>query len=264
VLHGGALALFTTVHLTAGRDALLVLAGLGAGLFNGVAGGGTLISFPVLLALGYPAIVANVTSTVGIWPGYLGGVAGFRKEIADQRDHFRMLAPLTIVGATVGAILLLTTPSAAFTRLAPWLVLFASGLFAMAPLLRRWLAGEQSALRARPVALGVGMFLAAVYGGYFGAAMGVIILAVLGLTLPDTLARASGIRAVLSVLANGVAAIVFIIHGQLQWQAAGMLAIGCLVGGYIGATLARKLPAAALRVIVVAIGLATGIRLLVG
>ncbi len=264
MLHGGALSLFTTVHLTAGRDALLVLAGFGAGLFNGVAGGGTLISFPVLLALGYPAIVANVTSTVGIWPGYLGGVAGFRKEIADQRDHFRMLAPITIVGATVGAILLLTTPSSAFTRLAPWLVLFASVLFAMAPLLRRWLAGEQSALRARPVALGVGMFLAAIYGGYFGAAMGVIILAVLGLTLPDTLARASGIRAVLSVLANGVAAIVFIVHGHLQWQAAGMLAIGCLGGGYIGATLARKLPAAGLRVIVVAIGLATGIRLLVG
>jgi uncharacterized membrane protein YfcA len=108
------------------------------------------------------------------------------------------------------------------------------------------------------------MLLAAVYGGYFGAAMGVIMLAVLGLTLPDTLARASGIRAVLSMLANGVAAIVFIVHGHLQWGAAGLLAIGCLVGGYVGAALARKLPSSILRVVVIAIGLGTGIRLLVG
>ena len=264
MLDHGAVTLLTTVHLTAGRDALLVLAGFGAGLFNGVAGGGTLISFPVLLALGYPAIVANVTSTVGIWPGYLGGVAGFRREIADQRDHFRMLAPVTVVGATAGAILLLTTPSSAFTLLTPWLVLFASLLFALAPLLRRRFAGGRSAMRTRPVALGVGMLLAAVYGGYFGAAMGVIMLAVVGLTLPDTLARASGIRAVLSMLANGVAAIVFIVHGHLQWGAAGLLAIGCLVGGYVGAALARKLPSSILRVVVIAIGLGTGIRLLVG
>jgi uncharacterized protein len=256
--------LLTIVHLDAARDAILLLAGFGAGLFNGVAGGGTLISFPVLLALGYPALVANVTSTVGIWPGYLGGVAGFRREIADQRDRFKVLGPLTVAGAAIGAVLLLTTPSSAFTRLAPWLVLFASALFALGPFLNRRLAGHDGANRTRPVALGAGMFLAAVYGGYFGAAMGVIMLAVLGLTLPDTLARASGIRTVLSVAANGIAAIVFIIHGQLQWAAAGLLAIGCLVGGYAGAAAARRLPALALRVVVIAIGLATGIRLLVG
>jgi uncharacterized protein len=256
--------LLTIVHLDAARDTVLVLAGFGAGLFNGVAGGGTLISFPVLLALGYPALVANVTSTVGIWPGYLGGIAGFRREIADQRDRFKTLAPLTVAGATLGAVLLLTTPSSAFTRLAPWLVLFASALFALGPFLNRRLIGDDAADRTRSVALWVGIFLAAVYGGYFGAAMGVIILAVLSLTLPDTIARASGIRTVLSVLANGVAAMVFIIHGHLQWGAAGLLAIGCLVGGYVGAAAARRLPAPALRVVVIAIGLATGIRLLVG
>jgi len=260
---GGALCLLTIAPLTSGRDALLVLAGFGAGLFNGVAGGGTLISFPALLALGYPALVANVTSTVGIWPGYIGGLAGYRREIADQRDHFAVLGPVTVAGAVLGAILLLTTPSSAFTRLAPWLVLFASALFALGPLLTRWLArGEEP--RPRPVALWAGMFVAAVYGGYFGAAMGVIMLAVLGLTLPDTLARASGIRAVLSVLANGVAAVVFIVHGHLQWAAAGLLGGGGLVGGYVGAALARRIPAPALRVVVVGIGLATGIRLLVG
>ena len=251
------------VRLDAGRDVLLVLAGFGAGLFNGVAGGGTLISFPALLALGYPAITANVTSTIGIWPGYVGGVAGFRREIADQRHRFAVLGPITIAGAVLGAVLLLTTPSSDFTRLAPWLVLFATALFALGPLLSRWLAGEDGT-RERPVGLWIGMFAAAVYGGYFGAAMGVIMLAVLGLTLPDSLARAGGIRSVLSVLANGVAAIVFIVHAHLQWGAAGLLAIGSLVGGYLGALLARRLPAPLLRVIVVGIGLATGIKLLVG
>ncbi|MGH9047566.1 MAG: sulfite exporter TauE/SafE family protein, partial [Acidimicrobiales bacterium] len=171
------MTLLTIVELNPGRDTLLVVAGFAAGIFNGVAGGGTLISFPLLLALGYPALTANVTSTVGIWPGYLGGIAGFRREISEQRDRFFVLAPLTIVGATVGAILLLTTPSSAFTRLAPWLVLFASALFAVGPLLNRWLAGEDGAARTRPIALWAGMFVAAVYGGYFGAAMGVIILA---------------------------------------------------------------------------------------
>jgi uncharacterized protein len=263
VLPNGALTVVGAVHLGAGRDVLLVLAGFGAGMFNGIAGGGTLVAFPALLAVGYPALTANVTTTIGIWPGYLGGAAGFRREIADQRDRFVSVAPLTVAGALLGAVLLLTTPSSTFTRLAPWLVLFATALFALGPLIARWL-GYEHAGRRRPVALGAGLFLAALYGGYFGAAMGVIILAVLGLTLPDTLVRASGIRAVLSVLANAVAAIVFIVHGHLQWTAAGLLAVGAVVGGYAGALLARKLPAAVVRVVVVGIGLATGIRLLVG
>jgi uncharacterized protein len=263
VIQAGAVSLAAAVHLGPGREVLLVLAGLGAGMFNGIAGGGTLVAFPALLAMGYPALTANVTTTVGIWPGYLGGAAGFRTEIADQRHRLKTLAPVTVVGALIGAVLLLTTPSSAFTRIAPWLVLFATVLFALGPALARWLGHEHPEHR-RPVALGVGMFLAALYGGYFGAAMGVIMLAVLGLTLPDTLVRAGGLRAVLSVLANAVAAVVFIVHGHLQWVAAGMLAIGAAVGGYGGALLARRLPATAVRVVVVGIGLATGIRLLVG
>ena len=256
---------FATQRLTGGRAALLVAAGFGAGVFNGVAGGGTLISFPVLLALGYPALTANVTSTVGIWPGYLGSVAGFRTEIADQRPRLRSLAVLTIVGAVIGAVLLLTTPSHAFSRIAPWLVLFASLLFALRPVLAKALTrlGHEDGQVHRPLLLG-GMFLAAIYGGYFGAAMGVIMLAVLGLALPDTLARSNGLRAVLSVLANGVAAVVFIVHGALPWVAVGALPAGCLVGGYAGAILARRLPVPVMRGLIVCIGLATGIRLLVG
>jgi uncharacterized membrane protein YfcA len=253
------------VRLTGARAALLVAAGFGAGVFNGVAGGGTLISFPALLALGYPALTANVTSTVGIWPGYLGSVAGFRTEIADQRARLRSLGAITVVGAIVGAVLLLTTPSHAFSKVAPWLVLFASALFALRPVLAKVLTrlGHTDGQVHRPLLFG-GMFLAAVYGGYFGAAMGVIMLAVLGLALPDTLARSNGIRAVLSVVANGVAAIVFVVHGSLPWAAVGALALGCLIGGYAGAVLARRLPVPIMRVLVVCVGLATGIRLLVG
>jgi uncharacterized membrane protein YfcA len=251
------------VHLTAGRDLLLVLAGFGAGVCNGVAGGGTLVSFPTLLALGYPALTANVTSTVGIWPGYLGGTAGFRTEIGDQRDHVRQLAPLAAVGAVLGALLLLTTPSKDFARIAPWLVLFAAALFAVQPLLVRAFTLHHTHPLRRWLLL-AGTLLAAVYGGYFGAGMGIVLLAVLGLALPDTLARTSGMRTILSVLVNGVAALVFVVHGSLVWAAAGLLAIGSLVGGWAGARGARRLPAPALRVAVVAIGVATGIALLVG
>jgi uncharacterized membrane protein YfcA len=249
--------------LTAGRDALLVLAGLGAGIFNGVAGGGTLISFPTLLAMGFPAITANMTSSVGIWPGYVGGVVGFRSQIEDQRSTVRTLAPVAVVGALGGAVLLITTSATVFARLAPWLVLFASALFAIQPLLVKRLNIHAEHPVRRVVLLG-GTFLAALYGGYFGAGIGVVLLAVLGLALPDTLLRTSGMRAALSVLVSAVAGVVFIARGTLVWQAVAMLAIGSLLGGYLGARAATRLPAGGLRVVVVLIGTATALRLLVG
>jgi uncharacterized protein len=257
-------ALSATVPLTASRDVLLVLAGIAAGIFNGVAGGGTLISFPVLLGLGYPALTANVTNTVGIWPGYLGGVAGFRTEIRDQRALVRSLAPAVILGAVIGSVLLLTTPSADFDRLAPWLVLFASVLFAAQPLLVRLLGNVRHDHPTRRLLLMGGTFLTSVYGGYFGAAMGIVFLAVLGLALPDTLARTSGMRTILSVLVNGIAALVFMAHASLVWEAVAMLAIGSFAGGWVGARVARRLPVPALRVIVVLIGTATAAKLFIG
>jgi uncharacterized membrane protein YfcA len=241
---------------------LLIAAGLGAGVFNGVAGGGSLISFPVLLALGYPALTANVTNTVGIWPGYLGSAAGFRSEITGQRGRLARLSPVSMAGAVVGAILLLTTPSATFTLLAPWLVLGAAALFAAQPFLRRALDGADSTPETRPVLLMVGTFLASVYGGYFGAGMGVMLLAILGLALPDSIARTSGLRTVLSILINGVAAIVFLVHGGLAWDAVWLLAGGSLVGGWIGARVALAIPAAALRAVVILIGVGTAVKLL--
>jgi len=253
-----------TTSLTTSHIILLVLGGLGAGIINGVAGGGSLISFPLLLALGYPALTANVTNTVGIWPGYAGGAAGFRNEISGQRERLVRLTPVALLGGIAGAILLLTTSSAAFKSLAPWLVLGASLLFAAQPLLRRALGGSSHAPpRTRPLLLAGGTFAASVYGGYFGAGLGVMLLAILGLALPDSIARTSGLRTALSILVNGVAAAVFLIHGGLAWRAVGLLAVGSLVGGWVGARVALRIPAMALRVVVVAVGLATVIKLLV-
>jgi uncharacterized protein len=259
-----ALPVVGTTSLTASHVVILVLAGLGAGIINGVAGGGSLISFPVLLALGYPALTANVTNTVGIWPGYAGGAAGFRKEIAGQRERLVRLSPIAVLGGIAGAILLLTTSSAVFKSLAPWLVLGASILFAAQPLLRRALGGSAHAPpRTRPLLLAGGTFAASVYGGYFGAGLGVMLLAILGLALPDSIVRTSGLRTALSILVNGVAAAVFLIHGGLAWSAVGLLAAGSLVGGWIGARVALHIPALALRIVVVAVGLATVIKLLI-
>jgi uncharacterized membrane protein YfcA len=250
--------------LTGWHIALLIVGGLGAGIINGVAGGGSLISFPLLLALGYPALTANVTNTVGIWPGYAGGVAGFRHEISGQRERLVRLSPVAVLGGVVGAILLLTTPSAIFKSLAPWLVLGASLLFAVQPLLRRALAGSSTAPpQTRPLLLTGGTFVASIYGGYFGAGLGVMLLAILGLALPDSIVRTSGLRTALSIMVNGVAAIVFLIHGGLAWPAVGLLASGSLVGGWLGARVAKAIPATALRIAVVAVGLATVIKLLV-
>ena len=242
---------------------VIVLAGVGAGIFNGVAGGGSLISFPVLLGLGYPALTANITNTVGIWPSYLASAAGYRNEIGDQSRRLARLTPVALAGGVAGALLLLTTSPGTFEKVVPWLVLGASALFAVQPFLRRALDRNSAHPRTRPVLLVAGVFAASVYGGYFGAAMGVMFLAVLGLALPVSLAHTSGLRAVLSMIVNGIAAVVFLAHGGLAWAAVGWLALGSLVGGYVGARLALALPAPALRVVVVVIGVGTAVRLLV-
>ena len=258
-LHSPVVAATLSLH---GWDAAwLALAGLAAGIINGLAGGGTLITFPTLLALGAPALTANITSTVGILPGYVGGVTGFRREIADQWSRVTRLAPAAAAGAVVGSVLLLTTPEAAFATIAPWLVLFAASCFALQPIVTRLIEDHPEA-RSRPRALLVGTFLTSIYGGYFGAGLGVTLLALMALTLPDGLVRMSGLRSVLSVVANGIAAVVFIIHGSVAWDAAGIIAASCLIGGFAGSHLVRQLPAPILRGVIVVIGFATAIKLL--
>jgi len=253
-----------SLALTSGDQLLLIAAGLGAGVVNGAAGGGTLISFPALLAVGYPALTANVTSTVGIWTGYLGGAAGFQKEVRDQRDRLRSLAGTVIAGGVLGGILLLTTPSNDFKVLAPYLLLFSCLLFAVQPLLARRLRAAGEERHSHRVLLHAGTFVASIYGAYFGAGLGVVMLAVLGLALPDPLVRINGLRTVLALLVNTVAVLIFVIHAHVAWNAAGLMAGAALIGGYVGARASRRIPPVLLRIIILALGLATSIRLLVG
>lgn len=251
------------VALSGGQELLLAAAGLGAGLVNGAAGGGTLISFPALLAVGYPALTANVTSTVGIWTGYLGGTAGFRQEVNAQRRRLAGLVPTAVAGAATGGALLLTTPSADFKFLAPYLLLFSCLLFAVQPVVRSWLGGRADP-HAHAVAMQVGIFLASVYGAYFGAGLGVVMLAVLGTALPEPIKKVNGLRSVLALVVNTVAVVIFVAHAHVAWGAAGLMTGCALVGGYIGSRVARRVPASALRSGVIVLGLVTALRLLVG
>jgi uncharacterized membrane protein YfcA len=264
------------MSLGTGDTLLLVAAGLGAGTVNGVAGGGTLVSFPALLAVGLPALGANVTSTVGICPGYLGGVAGFRSEVRSQPRRCAVLSVPAIAGAVAGSILLLVTPQSAFRSLVPYLVLAACALFAAQPFVAKQMARHAppapdrapsptfAAARQHLGVAGAGTFLGSVYGGYFGAGLGVVLLALLGLALPDDLVRTNGLRSVLSLVVNIGAALVFIIHAHVAWGDAGLLAGSSLVGGYGGARIARRLPPTVFRVLVIGLGVATAATLLAG
>jgi uncharacterized membrane protein YfcA len=248
-----------------GEDVVIAFAGFGAGLVNGIAGGGSLVSFPALIAVGHSALVANVTSSVGIWTGYLGGVAGVRPELTSQAGRVRALAPVAIAGGLVGAGLLLVTPSDVFRDLAPILILLACALFALQPALaarlrrRRPPRAPDQAMAPAAVA---GTLVAAVYGGYFGAGLGVILLAVLGLGLDDELVRINGLRGVLSLLVNTIAVLVFAVRADVAWGAAGILAGAALVGGYAGARLSRRLPTPVLRAFVITFGVIAALRLL--
>ncbi|MDA8033622.1 MAG: sulfite exporter TauE/SafE family protein [Actinomycetota bacterium] len=248
----------TGLLLDPAREVLIALAGLGAGLVNGVAGGGSLVSFPALLAVGAPALAANVTSTVGIWPGYLGGSAGFASELRGQQDRLRSLLGTVVAGGVAGGVLLLTTPTKAFSLVAPYLVLFACALFGVQPVLARRLRAEEGKRsRRHTVALHVGTFLASTYGAYFGAGLGVVLLGVLGLTINDRLVRINGLRSVLALLVNTVAALIFIVRAPIDWVPAGLMASASLVGGYVGARIARRVPTVWLRAVVIALGLTT-------
>jgi hypothetical protein len=231
-----------------------------------------------------------MTSTVGIWPGYLGGVAGFRSEVSDQTHRALTLSVPALLGAALGSVLLFTTSEHTFAAVVPYLVFAACLLFAVQPLVSRVVRGHatigaaspapapaaaagagtdvgavESAPRSwRSVAGHAGTFAGSVYGGYFGAGLGVVLLALLGLTLPDELMRTNGLRTVLSLVVNTAAALIFIVHGDIAWGDAGLLALTSLVGGYFGARVARRLPPVVFRVLVLGLGLATAIRLLVG
>ncbi|MEQ4718307.1 sulfite exporter TauE/SafE family protein [Nonomuraea sp. B19D2] len=241
-------------------DLLFLLgAGLLAGVVNALAGGGTLISFPALLALGYPSLTASVTNAVALWPGYLGGVLGYRAELRGQRRKATGLSITTVLGAVAGSALLLLTPGRLFESLVPWLVAFASLALLAQPWLRKRFGGEAGGPPSKLVYAGV--FLGGCYGAYFNGGMGVLLLTVLGMFLHDNLHRVNAVRATLSLVISTVSVVAFSLFGPVQWQAVAVVAPASLAGGFLGTRVARLMSAKVLRGVVVAFGLGVAVAL---
>jgi uncharacterized membrane protein YfcA len=233
---------------------LLFLAAVAAGATNALAGGGSIFTFPVLIALGIPPIAANVTNTVALCPGYLGGVIGQWRDLAGQGRRLLLLLPAAAIGGIVGGILLLRTSDEAFEALIPALIIGACILLALQDPVRAFLLRRTGALR-----LGwaiVPVLLAAVYGGFFGAGLSVIFLAVLGLTISDTLTRLNALKQAMSLVVNVAAALLFVGAAEIVWPAAAAMAVGTLIGGAGGGRLASVVSASALRRIVIVAGIA--------
>jgi uncharacterized protein len=232
------------------------LGGLAAGTINTVVGSGTLISFPVLLAVGYPPVVANVSNTIGLVPGSLAGSWGYRRELQGQgRRIFRLLGA-SVTGGIVGAALLLVLPAAAFKAIVPAFIVVALVLVVSQPLLSRALAARGR----EPDQLGgkgplVGLFVCGVYGGYFGAAQGILILALLGFLSHDSLQHANAAKNVLAGATNLVAGIIFALAAEVNWRAALVIAAGATIGGLLGARIGRRLSPVALRGVILVVGL---------
>jgi uncharacterized protein len=233
------------------------LAAIAAGIVNAIAGGGTLITFPVLTALGIPAVAANVTNTVALCPGYLGGAFAQRNDLKGQKHRIRLLLPVAIIGGVAGGFLLLQTGDKLFSNLVPYLILFASCLLAVQEPLRKWILKWISSRTNGRENGGVifAIIPAAMYGGYFGAGLGVITIAALGLLIDDNIIRLNALKQLLSLSINVAAALFFVFLGQVYWLVAAVMAACALIGGTIGGKLAGKFKPVILRWVVVAIGL---------
>lgn len=236
-----------------------------AGAINAVAGGGTLVSFPSLIAVGYTSKVANVTNSVALWPGYVGGSVAYRREVADQRRRAIALFAPSVLGAIAGSVILLATPESAFDAIVPFLILFACALLTAQDRLARWAARHQLGARHEthvPATLVGSVFVLAIYGSYFGAGLGILTLAVLGILLPDDLQRTNALKGYLSLAINGAGVVYFALFGPVRWGPAAVMAVGALAGGYLGVGVARRLGKRWLRVAVVAYGVLVAMVLL--
>jgi uncharacterized protein len=234
----------------------VVLAGVFAGAINVVVGSGTLVTFPALLAVGYPPVIANVSNSLGLVPGSLAGVIGYRQELADQRRRLWQLGSASLLGGITGAVLLLTLPPEAFKTIVPVLIAIALVLVVAQPWLARRLAHRQIEPHAHAgVGLWVGVFLTGVYGGYFGAAQGVLLLGLMGVLVNDHLQRINAVKNVLALLVNLVAGVVFIVIAHVAWLAVLLVAVGSLIGGWLGARVGRRLPPLVFRAVIVVVGI---------
>jgi len=245
-------------------EALAIFAaGVAAGGINAVVGSGSLITFPVLLAFGFPAVVANVSNNVGLVSGNVSGAIGYRRELAGQRGRLIGLGLVAAAGSLTGAILLLSLPASAFTLIVPVLILIACVLVIIQPRLNSWMAARREGREAgRSPVLGAGMLISGAYGGYFGAAQGVLVIGLLGSFLDESLQRVNGAKNVLVAIVNATAAVVFIFFAHVNWAAVLLIAAGSTAGGLLGARLGRRIPPLALRILVVLIGVIAAAKLI--
>jgi uncharacterized membrane protein YfcA len=236
----------------------ILLAGVAAGTINTVVGSGTLITFPALLAVGLSPVTANASNTIGLVPGSVSGAWGYRAELAGQRPRLLRLASASLLGGIAGAVLLLVLPSSAFDAIVPVLIALGVVLVILGPRIQTRVAARAAARGGLPVH-GAGWVWpaiggAGVYGGYFGAAQGVLLLAILGIGVDETMQRHNATKNVLAALVNAVAAVIFMVVADVDWRAVGLIAAGSVVGGQVGATVGRRLPANVLRAVIVVVG----------
>ncbi len=240
---------------------LIALAGTGAGFVNTVVGSGTLITFPTLLSLGYSPIVANVSNTLGLVPGSASGAYGYRKELQGQKERAIKLSLVAISGGAAGAILLVLFPGA-FQQVVPYLILVAVALMIVQPKLSAYIAKRQKPKLGTGI-LYSGVFLTAIYGGYFGAAQGVVLIALLAIGITEPLQRLNGLKNVLVGVVNGVAAVLFMFIAHVAYRPVVIIAISSIIGAQIGARLGRKIPSPVLRGIIVIVGTVVALKLIV-
>ncbi len=256
---------------------LVTLSAAAGGAINSIAGGGTLLTFPALIALGIPPLTANATSTVALWPGAVGSLWGYRTELAGARAWAVRFAIPSLLGGLIGALLLLRTPADRFDAIVPWLVIGATGLFIAQGPISRWLASRRArvgsvpsqpqgdpGLRNPPLVFLFLQLLVGIYGGYFGAGIGILMLASLGLMGFTNIHRMNGLKNWGGMCMNLVAALAFALSGLVDWPVAGAMALGATAGGYVGSRVAQRVPQARVRTAIIVIGLASGVWLLSG
>jgi uncharacterized protein len=245
----------------------LLAAGMAAGTINTIVGSGTLITFPTLLFFGIPPLVANVSNTIGLVAGGLTGIHGYRAELTGQGSVLRRLVPASLLGAVTGAILLLELPESAFDAIVPILIAAALLLVLLGPRIQAWAATRHPDhdSRSRHLLLVVGIFAAGVYGGYFGAAQGILLVGIMSILMTISLQRINGLKNVLSTVANAVAAVMFMLLAweRIDWSVAALIAVGSLAGGYVGARVGRRLSRRVLRGLIVVIGVAAIAKIVV-
>jgi uncharacterized membrane protein YfcA len=246
---------------------LVALAGGAAGFINVIVGSGTLITFPILLALGVPPVLANVSNSIGLAPGSLSGALASRPELVGQRPRIIRYGVATLIGAVIGALLLLRLPASAFRAIVPVLIGIGCLLVIIGPALQRRVAARRERLGTieenthGPLWLWFAIIVTGAYGGYFGAAQGVLVIAVLGVALAESLPRINGLKNVLVMIANGIAGVVFVIISEVDWWIVGALAVGSVVGAQVGARVGRRLPPLLYRVVIVCVGVVAIIAL---